>query len=223
MISFLIVFAYAVVLLVLGLLYLMQRYHISWADFKDSAMRHKRSGALYALAACAIIWVGILFCLRHDEGQTLLLARWVTVLIGLTVMSITDIHEKIIPNRLILILAGVRLCFLAIEVAAVPEFTKQAILFPLLGGLIGGWVLLAARLLSKKGAGMGDTKMFTVIGFYVGSTEIFSVMFWCFCVTAVVGVFLLITKKAKANDTIPMAPFALLGTLIKFASVAVGG
>ncbi len=218
-----IVLLYTSALLALGVLYLMKRYRVDWAHLRTVLANRRKICAMVIGSVCALIAVELVFLSCHDADQKLLLARWATLIVGLLVVSVTDCHEKLIPNKVLLILFCIRACFVFAEITLVPGYIKHVLLVPAFGGLIGAWVILAARLLSRRGAGMGDVKMFAVLGLYVGSTEILSTLFLCFLVSAVVGVALLATKKANAQDSLPMAPFALAGALIKLAFIAYGG
>ena len=88
---------------------------------------------------------------------------------------------------------------------------------------IGGVILAVAMLLSRKGVGMGDVKLFITIGAYVGSMEIIATLFYTFVVSAVVGIVLLLMKKVKLRDSVPMAPFAFAGVAIEYAFMLIGG
>ena len=218
-----IVLIYTVALLAAGLYYLLKRYDISREEAYKVVARNVFPAVLSITAILVLITGECAYLASSGKNQTLLLARWATLIIGLLVVSTTDYREKIIPNKVLIAMFCIRVCFLCAEIAMVPDYVKQAALYPLFGGLIGGWIILIARFFSKKGAGMGDVKLFGVIGFYVGSSEILPTLFWCFFASALVGITLLITKKAGTQDSLPMAPFALAGVLIKFAFFALGG
>ena len=79
-------------------------------------------------------------------------------------------------------------------------------------------------LLSKSaGVGMGDLKMFFVVGAFVGSSKILMTMFYTFFASALIGVVFLAFKKAKLKDSLAMAPFAFVGILIEFILLMIGG
>lgn len=218
-----IVVTYTAVLLAAGLLYLMKRYHVDRTRLRAVAAAHLRVSVSAVMTICALVAIECVCLARHGAERTPFLTRWAALIVGLLVVAVTDCREKRIPNKVLLAMLCIRICHLCIEGALLPEYIRHVILYSVLGGLISGWVILAARLLSRKGAGMGDVKMFAVLGLYVGSSEILSTLFWSFLVSALVGVFLLLSKRARAQDSLPMAPFTLAGTLIKFAFLALGG
>ena len=132
-------------------------------------------------------------------------------------------RERLIPNFLICVLLIARVAFLGCNLISDPEYWRSILLYPLIGAGIGGVILAVAMLLSRKGVGMGDVKLFITIGAYVGSMEIIATLFYTFVVSAVVGIVLLLMKKVKLRDSVPMAPFAFAGVAIEYAFMLIGG
>ena len=105
-----------------------------------------------------------------------------------------DWNQKRIPNKILLFLLAVRGCLLVLE------------------GLF-----LLAHFISKGGVGMGDVKLFAVIGSYMGSGSITAALFLAVMSSAGYSVLMLILKKIKLKEEIPFAPFALVGTILTMA------
>ena len=83
-----------------------------------------------------------------------------------------------------------------------------------MGALLGGGMFLLAHFISKGGVGMGDVKLFAVIGCYVGSGSIMSVAFLSALSGAVYSISMLLLKKIKLKEEIPFAPFIFVGTML---------
>ena len=83
-----------------------------------------------------------------------------------------------------------------------------------IGAVVYGAFFLLLLLVFKNSVGMGDVKLFALMGFYQGLWGAFSSVFFSLLVTFVLSVFLLITKKKKRNDVIAFGPSILLGTVI---------
>ena len=149
--------------------------------------------------------------------------KWSTIFWGTYLLAKIDYHEKKIPNVIILVLIIIRVPFLIYELIISNEIWQSVLLYPVIGAAIGAGVIIVAMILSRSGIGMGDVKMLLVIGLYVGSTEIIDTMFYMFFLSAIGGVFLLITRKAKMKDSIPMAPFAFAGVAVKYIQLMIGG
>lgn len=140
------------------------------------------------------------------------------VLIWLVLLGYIDLREKIIPNALILVgLAfwGV-LALIDIFVAHTPwlELLKNC----LFGGLLVGGLLLLIALISKSALGMGDVKMFFVLGLLYGVMDTYALLLFSMIIMAVISLILLACKKVTTKTKIPMAPFVTIGFLLSIAA-----
>ena len=206
---------------------------ILWKSFRWTKQRKFNPAFIYRhnphfSIATPLLFLGIalsgaFFVLRF-QSSTELFFKLLTLVFGIYLIAYVDYREHIIPNRLLLILALVRLGFLVYELAAVlredlaiPKVLRLVLLSPLLGGLIAGGILLLTMLLSRKGIGFGDVKLFFVLGLFAGSSSILPLMLYTFVFSALGGFAMLVLKKAKLKDVLPMAPFALLGCLAHLA------
>ena len=75
--------------------------------------------------------------------------------------------------------------------------------------------------LFKNSVGMGDVKLFAVIGLYQGLWGAVNSVFFSFIVSFINAVVLLITRKKKKSDVIAFAPCIMIGTVmaISFAGM----
>lgn len=142
--------------------------------------------------------------------------EFLVLLFTLWLISEIDIKMKIIPNQLVLFLFFTRIILLWYVNSQERVFVEYIYYSPLIGLIIGGGVLLVSKILSRNGIGLGDVKLFSVIGFFVGQTGIISVLFYTFILTAIVGVALLLFKKMSINESLPLAPFSFIGLTIYF-------
>ena len=222
--QYLISILYSAVLIVSAYLYLERRYALSEVGTrKEIIVKHR----LFAILTMIIfvIFCGIaLFCLARSEAAILILTlKCTTIFWGCYLLAKIDYHEKLIPNEIIIILIGIRGFFLVCETVTNLEYWTTVLIHPLLGAFLGFLIMMVAMFVSRNGVGMGDVKLFFVIGAYVGSTGIIPTMFYTFFVSAVVGIILLITKKAGLKDSVPMAPFAFCGIAIECVLLMIGG
>lgn len=143
------------------------------------------------------------------------------VFIGLTtVLTVTDLDEKLIPNRVLY--PGTAVVAILLAVGAVAEDRVGDLGRGALAGTAFFAVLLVVALLSRGGFGMGDVKMAVVIGLVLG--------FWGWRVLAqglfLTGIFggipalwLMATGKVGKGDELPYGPAMILGA---WAALAVG-
>lgn len=135
---------------------------------------------------------------------------------ALAVIAVIDWKMKKIPNKMILFLFAERTIFIILSIIQKPSEWLITIGSSALGMVVGGFVVLICLLLSRGGIGAGDLKLFAAIGYFYGLAGVMSIMMYSLFIAALVSIGLLISKKAKAKSTIPMAPFILVGTSIFF-------
>lgn len=127
----------------------------------------------------------------------------------LTVAAQVDLHDRIIPNELVLFGLGAGL----IMIFALPYPDKtwsQA----LLGGLTGFGLLLLLAILVKGGMGMGDVKLAAVIGLFLGLNWVPMGLIFAFVLGGLVGLALILLKIVGRKDHIPFGPYLALGAAI---------
>ena len=88
------------------------------------------------------------------------------------------------------------------------------VLSSVLGIVYGSVIFLVIRLFSKDSIGMGDIKLFSVIGFYIGSTAILPAMFITSIFALVYGVVMIARKAISKKDTMSFGPFIAAGTIV---------
>ena len=224
MISAIVTVLYSVALIVASFFYLKARYHLCENEnIRDVARKNINYIILTVAVFIVISVIEVMYALKHNIYSLPVLMKWSTLFWGIYLLAKVDYHEKKIPNKIVLVLLILRIAFLIYEVLSNLEFWKNVLVYPLLGAAIGGMIMAVAMLISRKGVGMGDVKMFIIIGAFVGSTEILATMFYTFLISAIGGICLLVTKKAGLKDSIPMAPFACAGVALEYLLLMIGG
>jgi Flp pilus assembly protein protease CpaA len=84
----------------------------------------------------------------------------------------------------------------------------------LAGLAAGGLVTGIAYAVSRKGIGAGDVKMFAAIGYFTGGFAVIDILVYSTLFCCVCGIVLIVFRKCKARDCLPMAPFAYAGTML---------
>ena len=134
----------------------------------------------------------------------------------LFLLALIDFKLKIIPNKVLVFLLIVRTLFLMAEVLLDIENWLDIVLQSVYGLGAGFLILFVCLLISRSGIGAGDLKLFAIIGYFSGVFGVINIMFYCFALTAVVSIFLIVFKKYKLKDTVPMVPFIFLGTFFYY-------
>ena len=136
------------------------------------------------------------------------------VLVPLLIMAfVIDIRKKIIPNRLSLTIFELGLIFAFIY----GTFNINLAIDSLFGMLIGGgfflFVSLFGKVLSRKESmGLGDVKLMTGLGLFLGTFNIIIISVLSFFIAAIVSIVLLIIRKKKVQEYIAFAPFIVIAS-----------
>lgn len=163
---------------------------------------------LIAFFVSAFIFV---FCFLWNNESFMRALMNAEVFLWLTILGYIDARERIIPNCLIGIglLFWLALMLVDIFVGGTPWF--QLLTFSGIGGLVCGGLLLIIALIVKSALGMGDVKMFFVLGLLYGLMDAYGILVFSVIIMGLVSIILLIAKKATTKSTIPMAPFVIIG------------
>lgn len=135
-------------------------------------------------------------------GFTLITLKMLIMVAVLVVVTFIDIDYQIIPNIIIapLILIGV-------------AFGYQDMAGSLIGLLAGFCIIAIVVIASRGGMGWGDAKLLAMIGAFLGwHATIYSLFVGSFF-GGIVGIMLMLTKKADRKTAIPFGPFLSLGAL----------
>jgi leader peptidase (prepilin peptidase)/N-methyltransferase len=125
----------------------------------------------------------------------------------LAAVTLTDLEQQIIPNR---ILAVSAIAAVAIAAGADPASLPERAI----GAAAAGGLLLLAALAYPRGMGMGDVKLAAVMGLYLGRA-VAPALLVGFAVGAMVGVGMMLREGAGARKRgIPFGPFLALGGLV---------
>lgn len=128
--------------------------------------------------------------------------------------AVVDARKKIIPNLLIGFGICIRVLCYGLEIFWLKADLKEILLHDFFGVLAGAGVLLLVYLFSKQSIGLGDVKLFGVIGCYMGFSSTYTVLFLSVLGSAIAAIYFVCVKKKKKNYNIAFAPFVLLGYFI---------
>jgi leader peptidase (prepilin peptidase)/N-methyltransferase len=152
-------------------------------------------GALYALTV-AVLW---------DDGAEIALGLvFVTMLVAVTV---TDLEQRIIPNKILLVaaVAGAAIAA-AVDPGSLPERAIAA--------LAAGGLLFLAALAYPRGMGLGDVKLAAVMGLFLGR-EVGPAILVALLAGSLVGLAMIAREGAVARKrAIPFGPFLALGGVV---------
>lgn len=125
-----------------------------------------------------------------------------------------DLKEKIIPNKMILAGLGFWLVLMIFDIFVAKSPLRDVLFFSLIGGLCCGGIMFIVALISRGALGMGDVKMFFVLGLMYGVSVTYSILLFSVFIMAIFSIVMLALKKVTRKTSVPMAPFVVMGFLI---------
>jgi leader peptidase (prepilin peptidase)/N-methyltransferase len=168
----------------------------------------------FVIQSCSTKIVSLIFsspiCIWQKELSFFALPFVFIILAIIVAIFVIDYEHQFIPDELVF--AGYGLIFLVLVF-----FNPSKIYVNLLTSFGGAISLLFIHLVTKgKGMGLGDVKFALMAGLLLGwpFTPIF--LFLAFLTGALVGIILVLTKKAKLKERIAFGPFLVISLVITF-------
>lgn len=130
-------------------------------------------------------------------------------------LVIADIKEHRLPNFLTLtgFLAGLGVS----TVLAIKENNFSPFIHSLSAALLAGFAFLLLNFASRGGMGMGDVKLAVMLGALIapiGWQVLVMGFILAFVLGAIIGLILLVSKKANRKTLIPFGPYLLVGAWV---------
>lgn len=163
------------------------------------------------------IYIALLYTngLNPTFIQNLDLIKYMILIPFLLSIAIIDYKKNIIPNRLLLTMFEIGIVLTFIYGISNINSSMDMLLGALLGAGIFGILTFLGRMVSGDEAmGMGDVKMFAVLGLYLGSSNILLVSIISFIIASIYAIIMIIAKKKKLKDYLPFGPFVLISCLM---------
>jgi leader peptidase (prepilin peptidase)/N-methyltransferase len=154
--------------------------------------------------AVGAVLVGLCFVRFGLGAKAVVAAFFVGVL---AVLSVIDIRERRLPNRIVLPSAAI---VLIAQIARAPERTSEW-LFAALGAAL---FLFLPLLVYPQGMGMGDVKLALLLGAALGRSVVLALVIGL-SASSIVALALIATRGLDARKTsIPFGPFLSLGAVV---------
>lgn len=133
---------------------------------------------------------------------------------GMSVLSVTDAKNKVIPNKFLLLLLVIWVVLISSYIIFQVEKGVALLALSAAGGLIGGLIFLLCYLLSRGQLGAGDVKLAVVLGLYLTGQRIVGAIFYGVLLCSIYALVLLARKKIGLKDGLPLVPFLYAGMCI---------
>jgi len=168
--------------------------------------------ALYLTGLIAVL--AVWFILYPGELSVFALIKTALLIILSYIAMIFDIKSKRIPNKLVLLMIAGWIVLIAFALSFNTESGVKLLIDSTFGLLTGGGMFLLVYLMSRKGLGGGDVKFIAAAGLYLGLANTINTILFGSILAAITGLTLILLKKIKRKDTIPLAPFMFMGIMI---------
>lgn len=178
-----------------------------------------RSRIIYLVTAgAAFVFLIYMFATVYVNTTWIHQIKLLSLVAFLVPIAAIDFRTELIPNLFLLAAIVVRIVLLLIEFAISVDDAVAA----LKSGVIAAGILLLffflILLVVKNSIGMGDVKLFAVIGLYQGIWGAVNSVFFSLVASFFVSVVLLVLKKKTRKDTISFGPCIMLGVVFAIAS-----
>jgi leader peptidase (prepilin peptidase)/N-methyltransferase len=154
--------------------------------------------------AVGVLYAATVLVYRHDAAEA---AVGLVFIAMLAIVTLTDLEQRIIPNKVLI--AGAILC-LAIAVPTDPASVPER----LIAAAVAGGLFFLVALAYPAGMGLGDVKLAATMGLFLGRAVAPAILA-ALLVGSLVGVSLIARHGAGARKmAIPFGPFLALGGVI---------
>jgi len=151
-----------------------------------------------------LLFVATVLVYREDAAEAVIGVVFVTVL---AVVTLTDLEQRIIPNKVLLV--GALLC-LAIAVPTDPGEVPER----LIAAAAAGGILFLVVFAYPAGMGLGDVKLAATMGLFLGRAVAPAILI-ALLAGSIVGLALIARHGSKARKmAIPFGPFLAFGGVV---------
>ena len=186
--------------------------------YKDDSPSFPRcllyNNMLVTAVGCTGIAAMALSIVLNSQTDVRLLLLYYLGMMLLSVLTVTDLKEKRIPNRVLLIMLGVWAVYILANMAVDLSIALRLAAMGFGGMIFNGIVFIIGYFLTKKKLGGGDVKLAAVLGLFFTTEKSFGVLLYGLILCSLVSAGLLIAKKTKAGAQIPLCPFLFAGAVI---------
>ena len=211
-----IVFIIAAVLFYAALCTSLNTYFKNEFKFPKKILFSDKKTAMLSAVAAVLSCVCLYFCDATAFGRIFL---FYVFCIFLAAAAVTDIKKNIIPNKLILILAGIWLIYIIAYIIVDRSNGIASLISSLAGFIFSLLVFGVGYVFMKNKLGGGDVKLTLVMGLILTGDAIFGALIYGLGLSLVFAIAAMITKKMKMTDCMPFAPFLFLGTVAAIAVI----
>lgn len=145
------------------------------------------------------------------EGGYLAASRLTALLLTYILLTVVDIKQRIVPDRILVCY------FLGQLLMGAATIAPAVLLSGMVKGLILGLILLGASWLSRGRLGMGDAKLLTVTAMTAGWIYSLQLLIYGMGLAFLYGIWLLLFRHRSAKTEFPFVPFLTAGMIVQIS------
>jgi len=176
---------------------------------------HSPIPAWYPLTelGAGVVFVFTFFFWQARQEGVVFLVLYLLISLLLFFVFVFDWRTQVIPDE-----ATIGLFFLALVLKLIsPNSALNGIIINVVIGLVAAGFLYLLHLLTKgKGMGLGDVKLAFFIGFFLGGWGVVVAFYLAFLTGGLLGVIMILTRRAKFKQKIAFGPFLIVGTFVSW-------
>ncbi len=171
----------------------------------------RRAGVVAARLLTAGLAVGVVLTI----GLRWVLPAYLGLVVITVLLTITDLEEKLIPNRVTFRAGPVAVALLAL--GALLDGDPERVVWALIGGAGYFLFMFILALIVPGGLGFGDVKLAPILGAFVAAEHLGFVLvaaLGSYVIGGLTSAFLLITRMKSRKDTIPFGPYMVIAAYV---------
>lgn len=180
---------------------------------QDSAGKNRKIFYLLSLAVGAVLAI-VLVRVYPDQNIFIQKMRMASLYGIMCPIAFCDFYTNRIPNRLLLVSVGVWGGTVVLECIKNTDSVYGHVRSSVTAAVMVFIVCIICKTLIKNSIGMGDIKLFMVMGLLQGVEGMSGAVFTSLVVAFFGALILLLTKRKKRKDNICFGPFILAGTTL---------
>lgn len=138
------------------------------------------------------------------------------MLIGMTILCMTDYWEKVVPNRILLFWLMIFILIIGFYGVYDMNTVMEEIPYIVLGLLFCLIAFGIGYLLGRGSMGAGDVKLSFIMGLFLTSEYVVGAIFYGCMISAIYSLVQILRKKISRKDALPFVPFLYVGLIIRY-------
>ncbi len=176
------------------------------------------TGLLFVLIT--LVFRSVVFDFSFNIHYLIFIIYYFTISSFLLVIFFSDLKYHLIYDGIVYAALGITLLYyLFVSYSPAPSYQPPAPNYHLLSSLLAAaffylLYLAGPKIFHREAMGLGDVKLAGLMGLLLGYPGIIIALYIAFLTGALVGVILMLIKRAKMQSQIAFGPFLVLATLI---------